>query len=148
MRTQSRKGWGRGERSRMKCQVKLPGIMQGVGARNRPPSQWWFAKGWGKTELGKRRKRYRETNNVASMHTIWMSLMYLHSLYFSNISIHFTHFSFQRRLKMWTSTWKIPFLRVQKICICEQHLEDLFIFTVFFPHKGKQWKRSNTCKTS
>lgn len=35
------------------CWQCKPGIMQGVGAGSRPPSQWWFAKGWGKTELGK-----------------------------------------------------------------------------------------------
>lgn len=48
----------------MGCQVKLPGVMQGVGARSRPPSQRWFAKEMGKDERGK--GKIREIKQVAA----------------------------------------------------------------------------------
>lgn len=48
------------KKNTMKSQVKLPGFMQGVRARSRPPSQRWFAEEAGKDGVerrgGKRQK--------------------------------------------------------------------------------------------
>lgn len=45
-----RKRWAKGRR---KCYMTLPGFMQGVGAWNRPPSQWWFATDVGQDGCGR-----------------------------------------------------------------------------------------------
>lgn len=53
--------WGEGWEER-ESQVRLPGFMQGVGARSRPPSQWRFATEAGKNGGGGGNNQKRESN--------------------------------------------------------------------------------------
>lgn len=63
-------------RVKVKCQVELPGVMRGVGARGRPPSRGWFAiEVGGKT--GSREGEIREIEQhkpMACIHTPSMSI--------------------------------------------------------------------------